>query len=386
MSSSEGRLSELQDEGVIEVPVDLGESSYAVRVGAGVRRELGVSLPSGTKRAAFVTQAGIGWAEDLGREGESRIFLIPDGEEAKTMAVVERLCRDFADWGLTRGDVIVGVGGGVVTDVAGFAAAVYHRGVPVVHVPTSLLGQVDAAIGGKTGVNLPEGKNLVGAFWQPSGVLCDTETLATLPEREFRSGCGEIAKYEFLGAAEMWGEIQVKPQAENLASQGQQYQTAEQQTALRNMPLTQQIAACVNFKAAIVASDERESGRRALLNYGHTLAHALEIAGGFNLTHGEAVGIGLIYAAEVARLLERIDAERVAEHREAVSSYGLATSLTQGFGKTLAIPDSETLIALFARDKKAVDAVTFILDGPAGPEPVKKIPSAVLTKALELVR
>ena len=386
MSSAESRQSELRSEGVIDVPVDLGESSYAVRVGAGVRRELGECLPAGAKRAAFVTQENISWAEDLAWHGESRIFLIPDGEEAKTMAGVERLCRDFADWGLTRGDVIVGVGGGVVTDVAGFAAAVYHRGVPVVHVPTSLLGQVDAAIGGKTGVNLPEGKNLVGAFWQPSGVLCDTETLATLPEREFRSGCGEIAKCEFLGAAEMWTERQAKPQAENLASQGQQYQTAEQQTALGDMPLTEQIAACVHLKAAIVASDERESGRRALLNYGHTLAHALEIAGGFNLTHGEAVGIGLIYAAEVARLLERIDAERVAEHRETVSSYGLATSLTQGFGGTAGIPDSETLIALFARDKKAVDAVTFILDGPAGPEPVKKIPSAVLTKALELVR
>ena len=374
MSSAEGRRSELRSEGVIEVPVDLGESSYAVRVGAGVRRELGEFLPAGAKRAAFVTQAGIGWAEDLSWDGEGRIFLIPDGEGAKTMAVVERLCRDFADWGLTRGDVIVGVGGGVVTDVAGFAAAVYHRGVPVVHVPTSLLGQVDAAIGGKTGVNLPEGKNLVGAFWQPSGVLCDTETLATLPEREMRSGCGEIAKYEFLGAAEMWAERQAKPQAETL------------ETALRDMPLTEQIAACVHFKAAIVASDERESGRRALLNYGHTLAHALEIAGGFKLTHGEAVGIGLVYAAEVAHLLGRIDAERVAEHREAVSSYGLATSLTQGFGKTLAIPDSDALVTLFARDKKAVDAVTFILDGPAGPEPVKNIPHAVLTDALELLR
>ena len=386
MSSEEGRRSELRSEGIIEVPVDLGESSYAVRVGAGVRRELGECLPAGVKKAAFVTQAGIGWAEDLGWEGESRIFLIPDGEEAKTMAVVERLCRDFADWGLTRGDVIVGVGGGVVTDVAGFAAAVYHRGVPVVHVPTSLLGQVDAAIGGKTGVNLPEGKNLVGAFWQPSGVLCDTETLATLPEREFRSGCGEIAKYEFLGAAEMWEEKQSEAIPEASEPIGEQIQTAEQQTALRDMPLTEQIAACVHFKAAIVASDERESGRRALLNYGHTLAHALEIAGGFKLTHGEAVGIGLAYAAEVAHLVGRIDAERVAEHREAVSSYGLATSLTQGFGGTAGIPDSETLIALFARDKKAVDAVTFILDGPAGPEPVKNIPHAVLTKALELVR
>ena len=374
MTSSESRRSELRSEGVIEVPVELGESSYAVRVGAGVRRNLGEFMPASAKRAAFVTQANISWAEDLSWQGESRIFLIPDGEEAKTMAVVEKLCRDFADWGLTRGDAIVGVGGGVVTDVAGFAAAVYHRGVPVVHVPTSLLGQVDAAIGGKTGVNLPEGKNLVGAFWQPTAVLCDTETLSTLPEREFRSGCGEIAKCEFLGAAEMWAERQANPQAETL------------ETALRDMPLTEQIAACVHLKAAVVASDERESGRRALLNYGHTLAHALEIAGGFKLTHGEAVGIGLVYAAEVARLLERIDAERVAEHREAVSSYGLATSLTQGFGKTSAIPDADTLTALFARDKKAIDAVTFILDGPAGPEPVKNIPHAVLTKALELVR
>jgi len=374
MTSPEDRRSELQDEGAVEVHVELGESSYAVRVGAGVRRELGECLPASAKRAAFVTQAGIRWADDLSWEGESRVFLIPDGEEAKTMAVVERLCRDFADWGLTRGDAIVGVGGGVVTDVAGFAAAVYHRGVPVVHVPTSLLGQVDAAIGGKTGVNLPEGKNLVGAFWQPSAVLCDTETLSTLPEREFRSGCGEIAKCQFLGAAEMWAERQANPQAETLV------------TALRDMPLTEQIAACVHFKAAIVASDERESGRRALLNYGHTLAHALEIAGGFKLTHGEAVGIGLVYAAEVAHLLGRIDTERVAEHREAVNSYGLATSLTQGFGETATIPDTDTLTALFARDKKAVDAVTFILDGPAGPEPVKNIPHAVLADALELVR
>ena len=385
------------------MPVELGESSYRVKVGAGVRYDLGASLPEGAKRAAIVTQANIGWAEDLGLEGDGggeaaatlgqggfseggegrgagrdtadkvgkKIFLIPDGEEAKTMAVVERLCRDFADWGLTRGDAVVGVGGGVVTDVAGFAAAVYHRGLPVVHVPTSLLGQVDAAIGGKTGVNLPEGKNLVGAFWQPSAVLCDTDTLSTLPEREFRSGCGEIAKYEFLGAAEMWGE---RPQA------------AQSPTALSDMPLAEQIAACVNFKAAIVAGDERESGRRALLNYGHTLAHALEIAGAFNLTHGEAVGIGLIYAAEVAHLLGRIAPERVAEHRRVVSSYGLATSLTKTFGKIAAIPDSETLITLFTRDKKAVDDITFILDGPTGPEAAKNIPRTVLAEALELVR
>ena len=132
---------------------------------------------------------------------EQRTFLIGEGEKAKSMSTVEELCRGFARFGLTRADLVVGVGGGVVTDVAGFAAAVYHRGVAVAHVATTLLGQVDAAIGGKTGVNLPEGKNLVGAFWQPVAVICDTEVLATLPPREYRSGLGEMAKYAFLGRA-----------------------------------------------------------------------------------------------------------------------------------------------------------------------------------------
>ena len=193
----------------------------------------------------------------------------------------------------------------------------------------------------------------------------------------------------------MWAEGRVKMQAESIDTQGEQSQamqsqttkpqTGKSQTALHDMPLTEQIAACVNFKAAIVASDERESGRRALLNYGHTLAHALEIAGGFNLTHGEAVGIGLVYASEVAHLLGRIDAERVSEHRKVVSSYGLAISLRQGFGKASAVPSPESLIALFARDKKAVAGITFVLDGPAGPEVVKEVPRDILQEALELV-
>src|SRR5438477_5377396 len=174
-----------------------------------------------------------------------------DGEDAKCTETVQDLCGQFARWGLTRGDVVVAVGGGVVTDTAGFAAAVYHRGVAVIHVSTTLLGQVDAAIGGKTGVNIPEGKNLIGAFWQPSAVLCDTEVLETLPPREYASGLGEMAKYAFLGVE-----------------------------GLRDLALEEAIAACVRCKAAIVAADERESGLRALLNYGHTLGHALETAGG----------------------------------------------------------------------------------------------------------
>ena len=163
------------------------------------------------------------------RHGAAQLSSSIDGEEAKTLESVEQLCRQFARWGLTRADVVVAVGGGVVTDTAGFAAAVYHRGVAVVHVPTTLLGQVDAAIGGKTGVNLPEGKNLVGAFWQPAAVLCDTETLGTLPPREYRSGLGEMAKYAFLGV-----------------------------DGLRDMPLDDAVAACVACKAEVVGADERE--------------------------------------------------------------------------------------------------------------------------------
>ncbi len=186
---------------VREITVDLGDRSYPVLVGDGARHSLGQVVPPGAKRAAVVTQEAVGVEVETGTE--QRTFLIGEGEQAKSMSTVEDLCRGFARFGLTRADLVVGVGGGVVTDVAGFAAAVYHRGVAVAHVATTLLAQVDAAIGGKSGVNLPEGKNLVGAFWQPVAVICDTEVLATLPPREYRSGLGEMAKYAFLGAPDL---------------------------------------------------------------------------------------------------------------------------------------------------------------------------------------
>jgi 5-deoxy-5-amino-3-dehydroquinate synthase len=333
---------------VIELSVPLGERSYPVLVGAGARHRLLEVLPVGARRAAVVTQAGIDMAVDPGVE--HRAFTIPDGEEAKHLGTVEDLCRDFAAWGLTRGDVVVAVGGGVVTDTAGFAAAVYHRGVPVVHVATTLLGQVDAAIGGKTGVNLPEGKNLVGAFWQPTAVLCDLDALATLPPREYRSGLGEMAKYAFLGV-----------------------------DRLPDLPLDEAIAACVRCKAEVVAADEREGGRRAVLNYGHTLAHALETAGRHDLRHGEAVAIGLVYAAELAHRLGRIDGERVEEHRRVVASYDLPMRVPEGL-------DPEEIVDLFTRDKKAVDGVTFVLDGPRGVEAVRVDSRALLLDALDSIR
>jgi 5-deoxy-5-amino-3-dehydroquinate synthase len=330
------------------VRVPLGDRSYDVLVGEGARHELSSVMPAGARRAAIVTQQNIPYAVDPGIE--HRTFLIGDGEPAKSLTTIEQLCRDFAQWGLTRADCIVAVGGGVVTDVAGFAASAYHRGIPFVSVPTTLLGMVDAAIGGKTGVNLPEGKNLVGAFWQPSAVLCDTEVLRTLPPREYKCGLGEMAKYHFLTGDDLGA-----------------------------LDLDARVARCVEIKAEVVASDEREGGRRAILNYGHTLAHAIETAGDYSLRHGEAVAIGLVYAAEVARRLGRIDDARVAAHRAVVAAYDLATTVPPEL-------DSEELLNLFARDKKAVDGVTLVLDGPNGVEPVKGIDEAVLRDALEAVR
>jgi 5-deoxy-5-amino-3-dehydroquinate synthase len=335
---------------VITVPVRLGDRSYDVLVGRGARHRLLEVLPVGATRAAIVTQKSIGVPVDAGID--QRTFLVDEGESAKCLETVEELCRGFARFGLTRADVVVAVGGGVVTDTAGFAAAVYHRGVAVVHVATTLLAQVDAAIGGKTGVNLPEGKNLVGAFWQPVAVLCDTEVLETLPAREYRSGLGELAKYHFL------------PGGEGLA----------------DLALDEKVARCVFIKSGVVEEDEHEvTGRRAILNYGHTLAHALETAGHYDLRHGEAVGIGLCFAARLARVVGRIDDRRVAEHDAVVAGYGLPTRIPPGH-------DPAELIALMARDKKALRGFTFVLAGPRGGDVVPDVDRSHVEAALAEVR
>ena len=273
--------------------------------------------------------------------------LVGRGESSKTLATIETLSRGFARQGITRQDLIVGVGGGMVTDIAGFAAASWHRGTPVIHVATTMLGMVDAAIGGKTGVNLPEGKNLVGAYWQPNGVVCDLNALGTLPPRETRSGLGEMAKYSFLAGDD-----------------------------LLPMDLEQRIARCVEIKAEVVASDEREGDRRALLNYGHTLAHALEIASGYELAHGEAVAIGLVYAAELALELGRIDQARVDEHRRVVAEeYDLMTDLPAGL-------DIDDLVRLMRRDKKALTGLTFVLEGTDGVEVVNDVDESAVRATL----
>ena len=336
---------------MITVRVPLGDRSYDVLVGHGVRSELASLVPARAQRAVVVTQAGVPFDLDPGVPFER--LEIGRGEAHKSMATIERLCREFARVGLTRNDVVVGVGGGMVTDVAGFAASVWHRGIPVVHVATTLVGMVDAAIGGKTGVNLEEvdgigGKNLVGTFWQPTGVVCDLDALATLPPREVRCGRGEMAKYHFLTGDDLLAMDEVR-----------------------------RVARCVEIKAEIVGSDEREGGRRALLNYGHTLAHALEIETDHELAHGEAVAVGLLYAARLAARLGRIDAGRVRQHDEVVrGAYELDARLPAGV-------DHERLVRLMGLDKKVLGGgLTFVLDGPKGVEVVSGIDPAVALATL----
>jgi 5-deoxy-5-amino-3-dehydroquinate synthase len=273
--------------------------------------------------------------------------VIGNGETHKSLSTIEKLCSEFAQAGLTRADVVVGVGGGMVTDVAGFAAASYHRGIAVVHVATTLLAMIDAAIGGKTGVNIAEGKNLVGAFWQPHGVACEMDALATLPEREMRCGLGEMAKYHFIAREDF-----------------------------TTLPLVERVARCVEIKANIVSADEREGGQRALLNYGHTLAHALEIATNFSIAHGEAVAIGVLYAAHLAHRMDRIDSARLDQHYDVVHGlYGLRHALPQGI-------TPEQLIVDMGRDKKAIDSLTFVLDSPNGLEVVAGVSEKHIREAL----
>lgn len=340
------------------VHVDLGERSYPVEIGAGIVGRVREHLPSTARRAAIVTQSAIGVALDTGLE--QRIFTIGEGEEHKSLDTIGALCREWAQWGLNRNDVVIGLGGGIVTDVAGFAAAVFHRGLPVVHVSTTLLGQIDAAIGGKTGVNIPEGKNLVGAFWQPNAVICDVDLLDTLPDRHYRAGLGEMAKYHFLddGAMNALGNDELV------------------NGRLSAEALIDRVEASVAIKADAVVADEREGGRRALLNYGHTLGHALETVGDHDLLHGEAVAIGIGYAAVVAQTMGRIDEQRVEEHEDVLAGYGLPLTPESTF-------EFDELLAVMQRDKKALTGLTFILDGPQGCEVVNDIDAATLETSYE---
>jgi 3-dehydroquinate synthase len=267
------------------------------------------------------------------------------GEGSKTFPVFERVCEALIRERIERGDLVVALGGGVIGDLAGFAAAAVRRGLDFVQVPTTLLAQVDSSVGGKTGINSAQGKNLIGAFHQPILVVADTALLDTLPPRQFRSGYAEVAKYGLLGDAGFFAWLEANWQ--DIFAGGAAREHA--------------IAVSCRMKAAIVAQDERETGERALLNLGHTFGHALEAATGFSerLHHGEGVALGMVLAFQFSvrkGLLAPAEAERVVRHLAAV---GLPTRLSDIPG---ALPDAERLLQLIAQDKKVKRGkLTFIL-------------------------
>jgi 3-dehydroquinate synthase len=271
---------------------------------------------------------------------------VPDGESAKTVEVADGLWSLLGGRAFTRSDAVVSLGGGAVTDLAGFVAATWLRGVRVVHVPTTLLGMVDAAVGGKTAVNTSEGKNLVGAFHPPAGVLCDLATLATLPREDLASGMAEVVKAGFLRDPTILDIVEADPL------------TALDPSGPAMLELVER---AVRFKADVVGADLRERGGREVLNYGHTLGHAIEKVEQFRWRHGDAVSVGLVYAAELSRLAGRLDSGLVDRHRDLLGSLGLPTTYRRD--QWLAVRDAMRV------DKKARGSVLrfVVLDGLARP-------------------
>lgn len=330
------------------VSVDVPGRAYEVTVGAALLEEAGAHLPEmpGAERAFVVSDPDVGerYLEPLGRglavRGLAEVHLgVPPGEEAKSLQTATALLRQLASQEAHRDDVVVALGGGAVGDLAGFVAATYMRGVPFVQVPTTLTAQVDAAVGGKTAVNLPEGKNLVGAFHQPIAVLADVTTLASLPEREFRSGLAEVAKYGLALDPELLERLERDPGPILSREPG----------ALEDL-----VVRCVRAKAGVVARDERDAGRRLVLNYGHTLGHALERLDAFaGRSHGEAIALGMVFAARLSEAEGLAEPGLAARHVRLLSSLGLET---HG-----GLPDAGEVLAAMKLDKKYRGGIRFVL-------------------------
>jgi 3-dehydroquinate synthase len=334
---------------VREIMVDLGARSYTVRIGPGLLDAAGpecAKLRLG-RRAAVVTQPAVQphatrVTNSLRGAGfEPAVFVVPEGEENKSLREAERLWDGFVGHGLDRHSPVVAVGGGVVGDLAGFAGSAFMRGLPVIQVPTTLLAQVDASVGGKVAVNHPRGKNLIGAFHQPRLVLIDPETLRTLPEREYRSGLAEIVKTGAALDAELFRALEA----------GVDALRRRDATLLESV-----VATCCAAKARIVERDEREeTGLRMVLNYGHTVGHALEVLSSYRRwTHGEAVAIGMTAAGRLAVRLGWVGGDVAARQDALLQAVGLPTRFS-GI-------DPREIVDALRHDKKARDGrVPFIL-------------------------
>jgi len=325
------------------IQVKTGSSSYPVFCGAGILSRLNELVAKHTGNGPlFVLSSPRVWRScgatiqpALHNANMARVILFDDRESAKTSRTVEALCRKLIRAGAGCDATIFAVGGGVVGDVAGFAAAVFLRGSSLVHVPTTLLAQVDSSIGGKTGVNLPEGKNLVGAFHQPKLVICDPDLLTSLPERQFRAGLFEVVKYAAIADKQLFELLEAKLTAVS---------------RLDTRTLMEIILRCVKTKAAIVAQDERESGVRAVLNFGHTLGHALETVTDYRyFLHGEAVGWGMLGATLISVGLGKLDPDIAAQ----------MVRMIAGAGRLPAIPKipATRILDVMQRDKKSREGI-----------------------------
>lgn len=332
----------------VEVAVD---PPYPVIIGTGLLTEL-EDLLSGRHRVAIVHQPVLAATAELIRSRladkgiDAHRIEIPDAESGKDLPVVGFLWEVLGRIGIGRKDVLVSLGGGAATDVAGFAAATWLRGVSIVHVPTTLLGMVDAAVGGKTGINTDAGKNLVGAFHQPLAVLVDLASLETLPPNELAAGMAEVVKAGFIADPVILDLIEADPQAA-LDPKGD--------------VLPELVRRAIAVKAEVVAADEKESELREILNYGHTLAHAIERRERYEWRHGAAVSVGLVFAAELARLAGRLDDATAQRHRTILSAIGLPVGYDAD-----ALPQ---LLEYMAGDKKTRSGVLrfVVLDGLAKP-------------------
>ena len=350
------------------LPVDLAGRSYDIHIGSGLLDRLGEFVrplrPSGL---LIVTDARVGplyaarALAALRSIAPSAVFELAGGETGKDMRAVEAVLDALLAVGADRRSVVIALGGGVVGDIAGFAAAIYMRGIRFVQVPTTLLAQVDSSVGGKTGVNHPRGKNLIGAFHQPEVVVADTDTLRTLPPRELSAGLAEVLKHGMLADADYLAQV-----AADLP----------RLRACDEHALTQAIARSCEIKAAIVARDEKESGERALLNLGHTFGHAIEALTGFERwLHGEAVGCGLCLAADLSRRLDLIGAAEVERVERIVAAAGLPTRI-DGLSRAEAI-------ASMRGDKKAeAGAVRYIVLEAIGRAAQQAVPDQVVRDTL----
>jgi len=355
-----------------QVPVDLGDRSYAVTIGPGALSDVGAIVASrrAPTSAALVTNPTVARhysqtvLQSLSAHGiDARLLLVAAGERSKTLANVERLYNWFLDMGLDRGGAVIALGGGVIGDLAGFAAATYMRGVDFHQIPTTLLAQVDASVGGKTGVDLPRGKNLVGAFHQPRSVTMDTRTLDTLPARELRCGLAEVVKH---------GIIYDQAYFRFVAS------AARHLLAREETEMVHAVQRSVEIKRDVVQADERESGLRAILNCGHTIAHAVEVVGGYgHYSHGEAVSIGLVTEAIIAEHLGLAENGLAKEIACILSKLRLPV----GMGSEL---DTNDIVRAVALDKKTLGgAARFALPERIGQCRIVEVPSSEIARGVE---